>query len=69
MLYFCIGFLEGFSRYSLCSLVYTMSRSVILMLHDDNYVTIELCLNSFFHENPKGACSTLPIFRDAYLTG
>ena len=54
--------------YSLRSLVYTMSGSVIRMLYDI-YVTIELCLNSFFHENPNGDCSTLPLIRDAYLTG
>ena len=54
---FPIGFLEGFSAYSLYSLVYTMSWSVIRRLYD-NFLTIELCLNFFFHDNPNGDYST-----------
>ena len=50
---FPIGFLEGFSAYSLYSLVYTMSWSAICMLYE-KLLTIEF----FFHENPNGDCDT-----------
>ena len=54
---FPIWFLEDFSMYSLYSLEYKMYWSVIRMLYN-NFLTIELCLNVFFQDNPNGDCST-----------